>query len=397
MHPTAIDDTPALAGQAGPRRLAIAFTGSGSEYFRIWLVNTLLTLVTLTLYAPFAKVRRLRWQYANTLVDGQPLAFHGDPWKMLRGHLLLLVFTGLYLGAGQVSPLAGLVAGGLLAALWPALWQASLRFRLANSSWRGVRFAFTGSVGGAYAALAPMLLPAAGVLGLLAWPEPGTAPESAGTAAPPMAWLLGLAPLAAGLLWPWVSWRARRYQHSHYHWAGQTTGFDARLGAFYGLSLRAGAVTVLPIVLVGVVAALVLGALGQQQGSGWPLSVGWLGLLPLLLGVGYLAVVFLAQAYLMSRQQNLVWNHTRSAALQFHSALAMALLWPRLAKNLVFSALTLGLYWPFGWVKLLALRLQAVHIDSTEDPARWVATHQASEGSAAGEAAGDLLDVDIGL
>ena len=52
------------------RVLKIRFTGSGSEYFRIWAVNLLLILVTLGLYLPFAKARRIRYFYANTLVDG---------------------------------------------------------------------------------------------------------------------------------------------------------------------------------------------------------------------------------------------------------------------------------------------------------------------------------------
>jgi len=41
-------------------RLPIEFTGSGSEYFRIWIVNLLLMFVTLGSYYPWAKVRRLR-------------------------------------------------------------------------------------------------------------------------------------------------------------------------------------------------------------------------------------------------------------------------------------------------------------------------------------------------
>ena len=43
----------------------VAFTASGSEYFRIWIVNLLLIIVTLGLYLPFAKARRLRYFYAN--------------------------------------------------------------------------------------------------------------------------------------------------------------------------------------------------------------------------------------------------------------------------------------------------------------------------------------------
>lgn len=52
------------------RVLEIRFTGSGSEYFRIWAVNLLLIILTCGLYLPFAKMRRIRYVYANTLIDG---------------------------------------------------------------------------------------------------------------------------------------------------------------------------------------------------------------------------------------------------------------------------------------------------------------------------------------
>ncbi len=42
------------------------FHGNASEYFGIWIVNILLTIITLSLYAPWAKVRRLRYFYGNT-------------------------------------------------------------------------------------------------------------------------------------------------------------------------------------------------------------------------------------------------------------------------------------------------------------------------------------------
>ncbi|MEK8051576.1 YjgN family protein [Ideonella sp. DXS22W] len=369
------------------RQLALRFTGSGSEYLRIWIVNLLLTLVTLTLYAPFAKLRRLRWQYANTLVDGQPLGFHGDAWKMLRGHLLILVFAGVYLAAGRFSATAGLLASAALAALWPALWQASLRFRLANTSWRGVRLQFTGSLGEAYAAVAPMLLPAALALASFVRPaEPGTE-------AP---WWLALAPLATGLLWPWVAFRMKRYQHAHYHWAGQTTRLDTTAGAFYGVNFRAGMVVVLPVFLVGVVAAILLPALSSHKQPAHTGAVVFIGLMGMI-ALGYVTALIFGQAYLLARMQNLIWGHTRSDKLRFLSALEVRPVMAQLARNLVFTALTLGLYWPFGWVRLTALRLGSLQIEASEDPALWVAGTAPSAGSAVGDAAGDLLDIDVGL
>jgi uncharacterized membrane protein YjgN (DUF898 family) len=52
---------PARAKLQMQRQLPIRFTGSGSEYFRIWAVNLLLIVVTLGLYLPFAKARRIRY------------------------------------------------------------------------------------------------------------------------------------------------------------------------------------------------------------------------------------------------------------------------------------------------------------------------------------------------
>lgn len=156
---------PSRSGRTGPQGLAIEFTGSGNEYFRIWIVNLLLTVVTLGFYFPFAKARRLRYFHGNTLVGGHALGFHGDPWKMLRGYALMLVFGAAYAGAGHFSPVAGAVAAVAFALLWPALWYSSLRFRLANTSWRGLRLRFSGSMGGAYAALLPLLLPLAVMVG----------------------------------------------------------------------------------------------------------------------------------------------------------------------------------------------------------------------------------------
>jgi uncharacterized membrane protein YjgN (DUF898 family) len=59
------------------------FRGSGAEYFRIWIVNLLLTIVTLGIYSAWAKVRRLRYFYGNTYLDGHSFEFHGRPLAIL--------------------------------------------------------------------------------------------------------------------------------------------------------------------------------------------------------------------------------------------------------------------------------------------------------------------------
>ena len=182
-----------------PRVLEIRFTGSGSEYFRIWSVNLLLILVTLGLYLPFAKARRIRYFYANTLVDGQALGFHGDPWKMFRGFVLLVLLMAAYSGAGHFSPLAAFIAFLILCAVWPALWRASMQFRLGNTSWRGLRMRFEGSLAGAYLACAPSYLPAMILVasGVLLKDAPPTDPAG------PAAILSMVGGLGMTLLAPW--------------------------------------------------------------------------------------------------------------------------------------------------------------------------------------------------
>lgn len=182
-------------GAAAPRvqTLSIRFTGSGSEYFRIWIVNLLLTLVTFSLYWPFARARRIAYFQNNTLVGDDPLGFHGDPWKMFRGYLVVLLMGITY---GALSNTVPSIAALLLIAfalVWPALWRASLQFRLRNTSWRGVRMAFVGDLKGAYVALLPFFLPALALV--LFMPELAEDEKPTPTQARQMFTVLGLVAL----------------------------------------------------------------------------------------------------------------------------------------------------------------------------------------------------------
>ncbi len=55
------------------------FTGTGAGYFGIWIVNLLLTIVTLGIYSAWAKVRRLQYFYRHTEIAGSSFDFHGSP------------------------------------------------------------------------------------------------------------------------------------------------------------------------------------------------------------------------------------------------------------------------------------------------------------------------------
>jgi uncharacterized membrane protein YjgN (DUF898 family) len=57
---------------------AMRFTGTGAEYFGIWIVNLLLTIVTVGIYSSWAKVRRLQYFYRHTELAGSSFDFHVD-------------------------------------------------------------------------------------------------------------------------------------------------------------------------------------------------------------------------------------------------------------------------------------------------------------------------------
>ena len=70
--------------------VALQFTGTAGEYFRIWIVNLCLNVVTLGLYSPWAKVRRKRYFYGSTLLEGSAFEYTGNPVAILKGRLLVL-------------------------------------------------------------------------------------------------------------------------------------------------------------------------------------------------------------------------------------------------------------------------------------------------------------------
>lgn len=403
---------PPLSTTVPPRSLPIRFTGSGSEYFRIWIVNLFLIIVTFTLYWPFARARRLAYFQSNTLVDGQPLGFHGNPRKMFRGYLLMLVLAGAYSVAANVSPVGALVAVLVLAVVWPALWRASLQFRLANTSWRGVRFHFSGDLKGAYAAMAPAFIPALVMVLLGVWigmraEEELMTPQELNQAMAPWA---GLVTLLAALGAPWLLACIKRYQHDHYGYAGQTTQLTASTVGFYGLALRVAGVSLacmFVFALAGVLLALVFGGAALLpaifSGAGTPPGEGGGAVLPAMAVVlafcfvgMYLTLFFLVGAFATSRMQNLIWSNTRSQQVKFSSQL---LLWPtvrRMALNAVLTVVTLGLYRPFAVVAMTRLRLEAMQVEVASSVDDWAAQARRMD-DAAGDAAGDFFGIDMGL
>jgi uncharacterized membrane protein YjgN (DUF898 family) len=381
-------DPAALQQDPAPRvqTLPIRFTGSGSEYFRIWIVNLLLTLVTFSLYWPFARARRIAYFQNNTLVGDDPLGFHGDPWKMFRGYIVVMVLAIAYGALSETVPVVAAVLLLLFALVWPALWRASLQFRLRNTSWRGVRMAFVGDLKGAYGALLPFFVPA--LVLVLFLPDLASDAKPSPQTSRRLLWVLGGVVVYTLAVLPWCFARLKRYQHAGYLFAGERTELRAGNGRFYGLLARV-------IGLVLLVVALVIGVVALIAYSGGP-GARMLGFFAVI-GLFYLLMPLILVPYATVGLQNLVWANTRTRHTRFRSELRFGTLFRLTLSNWLLIVCTLGLYWPFAQVRVARARLECMALQVKGDVDSWMARAQARQGGVLGDAAGDFFGIDVGL
>ena len=230
-----------LTSPAASHQLPFRFSGKADEYFRIWIVNLALTIVTLGVYSAWAKVRSERYFYGNTTVGGTPFEYLADPIKILKGRAIAALLLLAYVGSAQVSPVLNLVVLVLLMLLFPWMLTRSLAFRARYSAWRSIPFGFDGGYGQAFKLY--ILLPIASVFTLY-------------------------------LAFPWVVRLQTEWMASQHRYGGTRLSFAAETRQFYAIYL-------LPLVcilglgrLVGVCGGLVAPRPMGRSSTGWrPISV----------------------------------------------------------------------------------------------------------------------------
>ncbi|MDR1849643.1 MAG: DUF898 domain-containing protein [Zoogloeaceae bacterium] len=131
-----------------PRELRLQFVGSGSEYFRIWIVNLFLSILTLGIYSAWAKVRREQYFHRNTLLDGSGFDYHGNPKAILKGRVIAVGMVVILSLVGEWAPDYYFPALLLCVLLIPWLLVRSFIFRARNTSFRGLHFDFLGTYKG---------------------------------------------------------------------------------------------------------------------------------------------------------------------------------------------------------------------------------------------------------
>ena len=366
--------------RAAPRQQAgnqpFRFTGTAREYFGIWIVNLFLTLLTLGIYSAWAKVRKKRYFYGNTWVAGSNFEYHGEPVAILKGRLIAFgAFMGYSL-VTQFSPQAGAL---LLLAMLPAVpWliARSFAFNAFNSSYRNLRFHFTGGYREALSAIWPFF----GVA-LVAVFVPEVEPQAQMRFSD--LWFVFVTPLLAAAAYPYVVAKVKLLQANRSSFGTAAFACDAPVGAFYAIYAKS---LVLFLFVVGMAFGLSMLMAGVMP-----------EVLVVALPLGYFFVAAALLAYTRARIANRLLNATTLAgAGRFVSTLSARQLAKLYATNLVAITLTLGLAIPWAAIRTARYRAECLSIRATHDFESFVA-NVGRNVAATGEEMGEMFDVDLSL
>jgi uncharacterized membrane protein YjgN (DUF898 family) len=365
-----------------PAPLPLSFSGSGAEYFRIWIVNLLLSVATLGIYSAWAKTRRLQYFYRNTHLAGASFDFRGDPKAILRGRLLAVALLGAYHYAFGFSRTTGLAIVGLLLLGLPFMMRSALRFRLSNTWYRGLPFGFSGGITQAYLVY---LLPIA----LIVVPSALAALAMAPT-------LLG-AFFLLYLLWPLMHGAMRRYQHRHLVYGDQQASFPlsfARLAVPYlqGFLISIALMLILCIVF-GILGALA-GFAGAAGGGKKGLNIGFVVLVGIGVVLFYLSLLTIGP-FVVVRLNNRAWSATAFPGVQIACRMAFWSYFRLQLVNVLLTLLTLGLFRPFAAVRTWRYRVEHLRIDAPAGFEQATGAARRGPGAAAGDGVADFLGVDL--
>lgn len=332
------------------------FTGSGGEYFSIWIVNLLLSIITLGIYSAWAKVRREQYFHRNLLLAGSGFDYHAKPLAILKGRLVAFVLLITLSVTENFGPLVHGLAILALLPLVPWLVVRAFRFRAHNTSFRGLRFSFRGAYREALGVFVGYGI---------------------------------LSGITFGLCFPLWYRKQRQFLLDNLYFG--TTPFRCEIGIWpvYRIFLMPFLVAVLAIAGIAVVSA---GMAAMPKGAGQAAAAGLVGVVAL----AFLVAQVLLIPYIQVRTTNLVWNATTLGPHRAESGVPVAGYLGVVVVNWLLLVLTLGLFWP--WAKVRLARYRAEHMALVAGAALddFVAG-EARNAAAVGDEVAEMFDVDVGI
>jgi uncharacterized membrane protein YjgN (DUF898 family) len=412
----------------------VVFNGTAREYFGIWIVNLLLSLITLGIYSAWAKVRRKKYFYNNTLIANVGFDYHANPIGILKGRIIAFIFFLGYAFSQNIHPYLPATFMLVFFIALPWLVIRATVFNARNTSHRGLRFDFDGTLSQAVKTF--ILFPLLTVFSL-------------------------------GLAAPYASWQKNKFLMNSHKFGTSHFDMQAKIKAFYLVYLKLAGILIVLSILFSVLvftigkdslpfltpqppAVLGLtdtttqpvitaeqeaaeaiqeitddGLLEEQAeltpdepnldadlpadnnegindpdrdeadkkleemmknpGARWAIFAGI---------VAYLLFIFIFVSYFQARIGNLVWNSTRLDNIGFESSLrGRDLLWLYFS-NLLAIMLTFGLATPWAQIRAVRYRASKLALVGDIDFDQFVGDKKA-EAKAMGEEIADMFDIDL--
>ena len=324
------------------RVLPFEFRGDGTEYFKIWIVNIFLTLITLGIYSAWATVRNNRYFYGNTFVDGTSFSYLAKPLQILKGRIIAVVVFTLFVGLAGAFPVAGAILYLVLGFAAPYIYNQSLAFKMRNTSYKNIQFRFNGDYGEAF-----------GVL--VIWP------------------FLGL--ISLGLLYPFVLLKMHQYRMNQTAYGTTQFIFSAQVKSYYKI--------------FGIGVGVLLGLLA----FGMVVLNGLMSFSNIAILIGFGSYIFV-MTYFTVAFTNLVFISTSLKEHGFNATLTLKGYAKVILINMLLIVITLGLYLPAAKVRMMRYITSCIELHERGSLDDFIAAEKESV-SALGEQLGDVFDFSV--
>lgn len=370
----------------------LRFNGEGSEFFKIWIVNVLLTIVTLGLYYPWAKVRTKRYFYGNTTLEHKNFEYHATGKQLFISYLIAMVLLVAYVILQNISPAASMIVLLLGMALVPWIIWRSLTFNMRVTSFANVRFQFTGHLSGAY--MIYIVYPVIMVIlaGIL---------------------VMVMGPLSAFILLPFYIYafaylkkKVTEYKINGSKYGQGQFSCDLELNKLVIIVLKIAGVSIALGVAYLLIISAIMGAsaaaltelfyVAQNPDIAQQNPVLLITFVAIIYG-GFLLVGLVSYAYAQARFREYIYQRVKlDDKMEFYSSLqARTITWVILT-NFVLLVVTLGLAMPWTQVRLARAYVENTHVKYDGSISSY-ANQQQNKQSAFGEELGDAFDIDAGV
>ena len=123
----------------------IQFTGSGKEYFGIWIVNVILSIISIGIYSAWAKVRRETYFKNKTTISDIGFGYHATGLQIFKGRVIAFIALVVINVASTFVPLISVAMVIAIIFLLPWILNNSMRFSARMTSYRNIRFNWHGT------------------------------------------------------------------------------------------------------------------------------------------------------------------------------------------------------------------------------------------------------------